>query len=483
MAATRSGQHCGPVRAVVLAGCLAFGLAGLSGCGGGEDASPRAPLAQAAAKPSILGLDPEIASFYERRGFRPLWLENGSLRPEAFQLLRLLRSVHRDGLDPDRYLRPDLVATIGPATAGGSQVPAEAEFLLSRAFAAFVHDLRAPRGVEEMIFVDQELAPKPSSTGAILTAAAEAPSLAAHLASVQRMNPVYEGLRTALAKHHATGGSESEARIIEANLERARMIPADPGDRFVLVDAAGARLWLYENGRVVDTMRVIVGKQRMQTPAMAGFIRFAVFNPYWNIPHDLVRDSIAPRVLRHGLSVLQDERLEPLSDFTTAAVAIDPVSIDWDAVAAGQVRQKLRQLPGAANMMGDVKFMFPNRLGIYLHDTPDKGAFRLADRRRSSGCVRVEDADRLAAWLFRGEVTAAGASPEERRDLPTPVPVYITYLTAIPGPQGILFQRDVYGRDKALIAWLQRPSPAASYASQALRSHSKMVRTTVTPSG
>ncbi len=180
--------------------------------------------------------------------------------------------------------------------------------------------------------------------------------------------------------------------------------------------------------------------------------------PYWNIPHDLVRDSIAPRVLRHGPSVLAEERLETLSDFTSAASVIDPDGVDWEAVAAGQVRQKVRQLPGADNMMGKVKFMFPNRLGIYLHDTPDNAAFGLADRRRSSGCVRVENAERLAAWLFRQQPAAAGAVPEERRDLPKPVPVYITYLTAVPGPQGIVLQRDVYGRDPALMARLERPS-------------------------
>ena len=114
---------------------------------------------------------------------------------------------------------------------------------------------------------------------------------------------------------------------------------------------------------------------------------------------------------------------------------------------------RVRQLPGPGNMMGAVKFMFPNRLGIYLHDTPMRDLFALADRRRSSGCVRVEDAARLGKWLFEGRVPIASGAPEQRADLSVPVPVYIVYLTAAPRPDGtIAFQPDLYGRDKAAAA-------------------------------
>ena len=110
-------------------------------------------------------------------------------------------------------------------------------------------------------------------------------------------------------------------------------------------------------------------------------------------------------------------------------------------------------LSGPGNMMGAVKFMFPNRLGIYLHDTPLRDLFAGADRRRSSGCVRVEDAARLEAWLFDGRVPTPSGAPEQRVDLPAPVPVYILYLTAAPRPGGaIAFQPDGYGRDRILLA-------------------------------
>jgi murein L,D-transpeptidase YcbB/YkuD len=134
---------------------------------------------------------------------------------------------------------------------------------------------------------------------------------------------------------------------------------------------------------------------------------------------------------------------------------VDPEGVDWAAVAAGRENVWVRQLPGGDNMMGDVKFMLPNQLGIYLHDTPRKSDFARSNRMLSSGCVRVEDARRLARWIFRGGTIFDGnLTPDKRVDLPEPVPVYITYLTAVPEAGEIRFQKDVYKRDPALLSRL-----------------------------
>jgi murein L,D-transpeptidase YcbB/YkuD len=180
-----------------------------------------------------------------------------------------------------------------------------------------------------------------------------------------------------------------------------------------------------------------------------------VRNPYWNVPPDLIRDKIAPRVLAEGPAYLARERLELVSDWTPEAHVVAPEEVNWAEVAAGVEPLRVRQLPGRDNMMGNVKFMLPNRLGIYLHDTPNKAPFARSDRRLSSGCVRLEDAEALSRWLrgAKGEPPIEGA--ESRVDLPQPVPVYITYLTVVPAPGGgIALQRDVYGRDEALMARL-----------------------------
>ena len=247
-------------------------------------------------------------------------------------------------------------------------------------------------------------------------------------------------------------GSAFYERLIETNVERARALRVPASGRYLLVDAAAAQLWMYEDGRPVDSMRVIVGKPTEQTPMLAAYVRYAIVNPYWNVPPDLVRRRVAANVLDRGTAYLRENRYEILSGWTHDAERIDPETIDWNAVAAGQQELRIRQLPGPGNMMGDVKFMMSDQLGIYLHDTPDRSLFDAADRRLSSGCVRLEDANRLAQWLIGGAPAADPSRPEQRVDLPEPVPVFITYLTAAPTERGIVFREDVYGRDSVALA-------------------------------
>ena len=245
-------------------------------------------------------------------------------------------------------------------------------------------------------------------------------------------------------------GREQQEAKLRLNLARARALPANQ-DRYVLVDAAAQRLWMYENGRPLDSMKVIVGRASEPTPMLAALIRFAVVNPYWNVPPDLVKERIAPAVLKQGVKHLAAERYQVLTDWTDDAKVVDPKKVDWAAVAGGRIELPLRQLPGRANSMGAMKFMFPNDFGVYLHDTPQKKLFGQADRRQSAGCVRVEDAARLARWLFGSVPTPKTSEPEQAVPLPRPVPVYITYMTAAPTETGIAFRDDFYGRDKAAV--------------------------------
>jgi murein L,D-transpeptidase YcbB/YkuD len=253
-------------------------------------------------------------------------------------------------------------------------------------------------------------------------------------------------------------GPESYERTLRLNLERARALPGQPGERHILVDAGGAELWLYEGRRAVDSMKVIVGKPSSPTPLMAGVIRYAVVNPYWNIPEDLVRTSLSRRMIKQGSRQFAKERLEALSDWTESATVVDPTRIDWRDVAAGRTALRVRQKPGSGNVMGRIKFMLPNRLGVYLHDTPNKAPFARGDRFLSSGCVRLQDAARLGRWLQDGR-TPAGSNPEQRVDLKRPTPVYITYFTVAIGADGrAIFRPDVYGRDKPMqTATVSRP--------------------------
>lgn len=414
------------LRALALAG--AFALLLPIGSWSESDAAARST-PQARLAPLDLG--EEIAAFYRDRDFQPLWVEGSALRPEAEQLRAMLQ-----GSDADT---PELRAALAAARSGDPHRLTRADLLLSQAYVAFVREHHRPPAHSAMRYIDDGLAPRPQAARALLEEAAAAPSLARHLDAVDRINPVFDGLRRAL---RSQSGSPAQRALIEANLERARAIPARPRGRYILVDTGSAQLWMIEDGRIVDRMRVIVGKRSMQTPAMAGLIRYAALNPYWNLPPDLIRQRA-----RGGARRIAVERLEVLSDWSPGARRLDPRQVDWRAVASGRRFVNLRQTPGPHNVMGRVKFMLPNDLGVYLHDTPQRALFAGADRRQSSGCVRLEDAGRLERWLFRGRTPRPDGSAEQRVDLPEPVPVYIAYFTALPSRRGVAFVPDAYGRD------------------------------------
>ena len=205
--------------------------------------------------------------------------------------------------------------------------------------------------------------------------------------------------------------------------------PAIPAHgRHVLVDAASARLFMIENGQVVDSMRVIVGKPDSATPTLKSTIYHATLNPYWNVPVDLARKIIAPRVLKDGPSYLSKNGYQVLTRFGAGAQEISPDSVDWQAVADGSATVYVRQLPGPGNSMGRMKFGFTNNDGIFLHDTPKKELFAEASRQLSNGCVRLEDAERLARWMLGRDPAAEYAAPEQHVALPAPVHITIAYL-------------------------------------------------------
>jgi murein L,D-transpeptidase YcbB/YkuD len=199
--------------------------------------------------------------------------------------------------------------------------------------------------------------------------------------------------------------------------------------RYVLVDAASARLYMMEDGRVRDSMKVIVGKPETPTPALRSVINYETLNPYWHVSGDLARTLIAARVLQDGNSYLTDRGYEIVSKWGPGAQLLSPDSVDWQAVAAGQAQVYVRQRPGPANSLGRFKFDLPDGDGIYLHDTPKKELFAQDQRNLSHGCVRLEDAPRLARWLLGNDPPAASA-PEQHLLLPKPVPITISYLDA-----------------------------------------------------
>jgi murein L,D-transpeptidase YcbB/YkuD len=370
----------------------------------------------------------DLRAFYAARGNRPLWLnEFGRPSGAASMLMSHLRTAQFDGVDPKALRFSRLAKQVDKARRGDADDVAKAEVALSTAFAAYVRAMRGA-GREQMIYESAALAPVvPTVRAALETAAGSAEGLEGYVAEMRWMHPLYAPLRDGMEDPRF---SDNQRRQMWTNLARVRAIPAMPMGRHVLVDAASATLWMYEDGRVVDSMRVVVGKPELQTPMMAGFIRYAVLNPYWNIPDDLVKNNIAANVLDRGIGYLRNGGYQVLADWRPDADVVDPATVDWQAVHEGRSRVHVRQLPGGSNFMGKVKFEFPNAQGIYLHDTPDRQLLRLDERQLSSGCVRLEDAAKMHRWLTGEALPGRVREAEKVVPLPEIVPIYITYLTA-----------------------------------------------------
>ena len=391
----------------------------------------------------------EINAFYRSRGGAPLWL---SLRSGAAaqQLIQLLSTAQADNLNPRRYNVRGLSKALAAARTGDPAAIQSAEMALSQAFVTYARDQRHDPRVG-VIYVDSDLKPLPPSAPILLSQAASAPSLSDYVQQMGWMNPIYANLRLALASRLYR--SETERRLLALNLDRARALPAGR-QRYVIINAPAARLYMYENGQVVDSMRVVAGRPDpiAQTPMMNAFIRYIALNPYWNSPADITARRLAPKVVAGGRKYLNEKGYELMSDWSDHAKVIDPMSVNWNDVVAGRVQVRLRQRPGPANSMGKMKFMFPNAQGIWLHDTPEKEKIEEAARLQSNGCVRLEDAPRFARWLFNGRPPSPkGARPEQKVNLPSPVPLYINYLTAVPSGTSIVYFDDFYGKDRAAV--------------------------------
>jgi murein L,D-transpeptidase YcbB/YkuD len=398
-----------------------------------------------------------IADFYRGRNNYPLWLSPAA-GDAADQLLNLLASANLDGLDPQRYQVDALRQAVEAARTGKRKRLLEADQQLSAAFVLYVDDLRqAPDA--QTTYVDEGLKPKPPTPLAALLTAAISPSLAEYVHSMGWMNPIYAQLREAVAGH---GYSTDEQRqLIELNLKRARVLPAGK-QRYVLVNAAQQRLYMYENGKPVDSMVVVVGKPKWPTPMLTAYIRYAALNPYWYVPSDLAGEDVGQYVLKFGLKYLDEYGYEVVDDWTPNPKVIDPKTVDWKGVVEGKVDVLIRQKPGPKNFMGRMKFMFPNKFGVYLHDNPRRELFLKSTRYFSGGCVRLEDAARLGRWLFGRDLDWQSAGIEQAVPLATPVPVYITYLTAMPDGASVAYYDDVYNRDTPKLAGTAYGSPSVS---------------------
>jgi len=299
--------------------------------------------------------------------------------------------------------------------------------------------------------------------------------------------PVYEGalvdaLRAFQRRHGLTDDGilgratraqlevapSARARQIELTMERLRWTPLMQAPRMIVVNIPEFMLRAYEvqGGRIAvqQEMRVIVGKALdTRTPLFDEVMRAIEFSPYWNVPASIARKELLPR-LRRDPGHFDRQGFEFVAGDGRVETVLTPARLD--ALRDGRLR--LRQRPGPANALGDIKFVFPNRDAIYLHHTPSTGLFARDRRDFSHGCIRVERPVDLARFVLAGQpewteerIRAAMAARESSTlRLSEPLPVLIAYGTTLVRDGRIHFFDDLYGHDRALDAALrERASP------------------------
>ena len=405
-------------------------------------APPPAP--QVALPASANGLN--VRYYYERRQYPAIWFGAKGGDEAIGQLLTILRRAPIDGMSNGPQVAATVEAAVLRARTGNDPMQVKAaELALSAAWTDYIQAIKRPS--TNVIYGDPSLAITPPHVDRTLALAEAAPSLAQHLQSVASVNPYYSAIRdVAIAEAIANGGRASDKALL--NLDRARIIQG--GGKYILVNSAEQRLYMIEGGQSVGSMKVVVGdldKLGLPTPIIASTMHYAIANPYWHVPDHLVR-KFAPGIAKEGEAYMKRNGYEVISDFSKNSQVLPTSSVDWKAVAAGTQKALLRQRPNGLNSMGRMKFPFPNREGIYLHDTPKREYFSLANRAKSNGCIRIEDYRRLANWLFGHDVAAVGSDPEQHIALPGGVPVYVTYLTMVPSSTGMASFEDRYGWDR-----------------------------------
>jgi len=409
-----------------------------------------APMAATGAIASPIVISGAVARFYENHSNRPIWFRNGPRSDAATRFLFILQRAPIDGFNDGPRLAAALQNVIRQAQFGGPPALLQADRMLSTVFVRYAQTMRAPsRGV---LYGTDELA-RPTAVNSLLAETLSAPNLTRFVNEVSDVNPVYAQLRDAAWNLARMTGGVADQRVM-ANLERARAFPSS--GRYAVVDVVSQRLFMFEDGQMRDSMKVIVGKRATPTPMIASVLHYTTLNPYWNVPDDLVQSLIAPNVLKQGAAYLNDRGYEIVLNWAADAPRLSPSSINWPAVAAGRERIRVRQKPNPANSMGNYKFPFANGLGIYLHDTPNKVPFADQNRWISNGCVRLEDAARFARWVHGQMPWSNSSAPEQHVQVAKGLPIFLTYLSVRSDGASLTYLDDPYSLDGGRSSFVAR---------------------------
>lgn len=443
-------------------------------------ASIRAELADSAGRKGAAAADfAALQNFYAERSGGPVWITPMGFSAKAQAAIDEISNADDWGLSASDFALPpagDLPDSID------QQATAEIKLQLAiLRYARFARGGRAnPSSLSKLI--DQRpplLEPK-----VVLADAATTNAPDAYLRSLHPKHEQFQLLRQALLKARGGDGDgkkrdDRDIQRILINMERWRWMPADLGRIYVQDNIPEFMLYIVRDGKRIHADKIVVGKRRYATPIFSADMKTIVFNPEWTVPPTIVRENLLPNlrsggwfggstsILRqHGLRVRYKGRI------------VNPSSINWSSVNMAHIA--FTQAPGPTNVLGKLKFLYPNKHVVYMHDTIKKGLFRPAVRAEGHNCIRMEDPPKLAEILLREDkgwdtakvkrLLATGDNSAVALD--HPVPVHTTYFTAVADADGkVTSFVDIYGLDKkvapALVGKPLPPEPSEAVASRA----------------
>jgi len=266
---------------------------------------------------------------------------------------------------------------------------------------------------------------------------------------------------------------------IRVNLERTRWVIRDMPSSSLIVDIAGFMLQYYHQDKLVWSSKVMVGKPFHQTPVFRSAVTYLVLNPTWTIPPNIAKDETVPSISKDQ-GYLQRQRLRVLD---SSGAEVDPGTIPWGQYVGKHFPYTLRQVSGADNSLGLIKFLFPNPYHVYLHDTPSKSLFGRTQRAFSHGCIRVQNPLELGKLLLTNDpgnptneekfaqILASGKTATVI--LKQPLPIYLIYLTTNVRDGVVLFKPDLYNRDQGIFEALNGPPSILEQSTQITEARSQ----------
>lgn len=262
---------------------------------------------------------------------------------------------------------------------------------------------------------------------------------------------------------------EDRIKTIRLNLERMRWMPRDLGEKYIMVNIPDFELKVYKENKNILQMAVVVGEKEHPTPIFSHRVSSVVLNPYWRIPQRIVRREIIPKLVEDSMYLVENE-IKAFENWDHKSMEYDVSAVDWSMYldneligTSEEAPMRFIQIPGDKNPLGRMKFLFPNKYSVYLHDTPLKSLFKKRTRAFSHGCIRVSQPHELLKMIAQEDGTFTYDEAKETLkdaekkdlDLKDKIPVHIVYLTSWIDDEGkIQFRDDIYNYDKLQLKYL-----------------------------